>query len=88
MNALIERIARALVDDPGQVSVTSTEDGDTTSLELRVAQEDLGKVIGRRGRTAAAMRALLSASAAKTDKRAVLEIVLEILISFTMLVKI
>lgn len=75
MNALIERIARALVDDPGQVSVTSTEDGDTTSLELRVAQEDLGKVIGRRGRTAAAMRALLSASAAKTDKRAVLEIV-------------
>lgn len=75
MNALIERIARALVDDPGQVSVTSTQDGDTTSLELRVAQEDLGKVIGRRGRTAAAMRALLSASAAKTDKRAVLEIV-------------
>lgn len=75
MNALIERIARALVDDPDQVSVTSTEDGDTTSLELRVAQEDLGKVIGRRGRTAAAMRALLSATAAKTDKRAVLEIV-------------
>ena len=75
MNALIERIARALVDDPTQVAVTSTQDGDTTSLELRVAQEDLGKVIGRRGRTAAAMRALLSASAAKIDKRAVLEIV-------------
>lgn len=75
MNALIERIARALVDDPAQVAVTSSEDGDTTSLELRVAQEDLGKVIGRRGRTAAAMRALLSATASKIDKRAVLEIV-------------
>jgi hypothetical protein len=73
--ALIERIARALVDDPTQVAVTSSEDGDTTALELRVAQEDLGKVIGRRGRTAAAMRALLSATASKTDKRAVLEIV-------------
>ena len=75
MIALIERIARALVDDPTQVAVTSSEDGDTTALELRVAQEDLGKVIGRRGRTAAAMRALLSATASKTDKRAVLEIV-------------
>lgn len=75
MNALIERIARALVDHPDQVSVTGTEDGDVTSLELRVAQDDLGKVIGRRGRTAAAMRALLSASAAKIDKRAALEIV-------------
>jgi hypothetical protein len=72
---LIERIARALVDDPTQVAVTSSEDGDTTALELRVAQEDLGKVIGRRGRTAAAMRALLSATASKVDKRAVLEIV-------------
>lgn len=75
MNALIERIARALVDDPTQVVVTSSEDGDTTALELRVAQEDLGKVIGRRGRTAAAMRALLAATASKNDKRAVLEIV-------------
>jgi hypothetical protein len=73
--ALIERISRALVDDPTQVAVTSSEDGDTTALELRVAQEDLGKVIGRRGRTAAAMRALLSATASKVDKRAVLEIV-------------
>ncbi|MBF0291686.1 MAG: KH domain-containing protein [Nitrospinae bacterium] len=75
MNALIERIARSLVDDPTQVAVTSSEDGDTTSLELRVAQDDLGKVIGRRGRTAAAMRTLLSATASKNDKRAVLEIV-------------
>lgn len=75
MIALIERISRALVDDPTQVAVTSSEDGDTTALELRVAQEDLGKVIGRRGRTAAAMRALLSATASKVDKRAVLEIV-------------
>lgn len=75
MIALIERISRALVDDPTQVAVTSSEDGDTTALELRVAQEDLGKVIGRRGRTAAAMRALLSATASKIDKRAVLEIV-------------
>lgn len=75
MIALIERISRALVDDPSQVAVTSSEDGDTTALELRVAQEDLGKVIGRRGRTAAAMRALLSATASKIDKRAVLEIV-------------
>jgi hypothetical protein len=73
--ALIERISRALVDDPTQVAVTSSEDGDTTALELRVAQEDLGKVIGRRGRTAAAMRNLLSAAASKIDKRAVLEIV-------------
>jgi len=74
MKALIENIARALVDHPDQVSVNEIDSETSATIELRVAPEDLGKVIGRRGRTAAAMRSLLTASAAKQKKRAVLEI--------------
>ena len=72
MKALIEFIARSLVDAPDQVQVTEGEQ--TTVLELKVAKEDLGKVIGKQGRTARAMRTLLSAASTKAKKRVVLEI--------------
>lgn len=71
---LIEVMARALVDKPDDVQVTEVEGEQTTVLELRVAKEDLGKVIGKQGRTAHAMRAILGAVATKLKKRAVLEI--------------
>jgi len=74
MKELIEMIARALVDNPDQVSVTEIEGEQTTVLELRVAQTDLGKVIGKQGRTARAIRTLLGASGMKLRKRFVLEI--------------
>lgn len=74
MRALIENVARALVDHPDQVFVEEVTEGSVTTFELRVAPEDLGKVIGRRGRTATAMRSLLAAAAAGRSKRAVLEI--------------
>ena len=72
--ALIEFIARSLVDAPDQVQVTEVEGEQTTVLELKVAKEDLGKVIGKQGRTARAMRTLLSAASTKAKKRVVLEI--------------
>jgi len=71
MKALIEFIARSLVDAPDQVQVTEVEGEQTTVLELKVAKEDLGKVIGKQGR---AMRTLLSAASTKAKKRVVLEI--------------
>ncbi|RPI22353.1 MAG: KH domain-containing protein [Acidobacteria bacterium] len=74
MKELIEMIAKALVDNPDQVSVTEVEGEQTTVLELRVAQTDLGKVIGKQGRTARAIRTLLGASGMKLRKRFVLEI--------------
>ena len=74
MRTLVEQIAHALVDAPGEVEVTEVEDGDATVLELRVAQPDLGKVIGKQGRTARAMRTVLSAAATKLKKRYALEI--------------
>ena len=74
MKALIEFIARSLVDSPDQVQVTEVEGEQTTVLELKVAKEDLGKVIGKQGRTARAMRTLLSAASTKAKKRVVLEI--------------
>ena len=74
MKELIEMIAKALVDNPDQVSVTEVEGEQTTVLELRVAQSDLGKVIGKQGRTARAIRTLLGASGMKLRKRFVLEI--------------
>jgi len=74
MKALIEHIAQALVDHPEEVSVSEVAAEGVSTIELRVAPDDLGKVIGRRGRTASAMRSVLSAAAAKVDKRAVLEI--------------
>ena len=75
MKELIERIARALVDKPEEVTVTALEGSQSTVLELKVAKEDLGKVIGKQGRTARAMRTILSAASAKVKKRTVLEII-------------
>lgn len=75
MKDLIAYIAKALVDRPDEVSITEIEGGKTTVLELRVAKEDLGKVIGKQGKTARAMRTILNATATKMNKRAVLEII-------------
>ena len=75
MKELIGYIARALVDHPDQVSVSEIEGNQTSVLELKVAKEDLGKVIGKQGRTARAMRTILSAASAKIKKRSVLEII-------------
>jgi hypothetical protein len=75
MKDLIHYIAQALVDHPEKVSVNEIEGSQTSVLELKVAQEDIGKVIGKQGRTARAMRTILSAASAKIKKRTVLEIV-------------
>ncbi|MFB0532223.1 MAG: KH domain-containing protein [Desulfatiglandales bacterium] len=74
MKELIEYIAKVLVDNPEEVSVTELEGEQTSVIELRVAKEDLGKVIGKQGRTARAMRIILGAASAKMKKRSVLEI--------------
>lgn len=74
MKDLLEEIAKALVDNPDEVSVAEVEGEQTTVLELRVNNEDLGKVIGRQGRTARAIRTLLAAAGMKVHKRFVLEI--------------
>ena len=74
MKDLLEEIAKALVDHPEDVQVTEVEGEQTTVLELRVHDSDLGKVIGRQGRTARAMRTLLAAGGMKIHKRFVLEI--------------
>lgn len=71
---LIEFIAKSLVDNPDDVVVTEIEGEQTSVIELRVAKEDLGKVIGKQGRTARAMRTILGAASTKNRKRAVLEI--------------
>jgi len=75
MKELISYIAKALVDHPEEVSVSEVEGNQTAVLELKVAKEDLGKVIGKQGRTARAMRTILSAASAKVKKRTVLEII-------------
>ena len=75
MKELVTYIAQSLVDKPEQVSVSEVEGNQTTVLELTVAKEDLGKVIGKQGRTAQAMRTILSAVSSKAKKRTVLEIV-------------
>ncbi len=74
MKELVEYIARALVDNPDQVQVKEVEGEKTTVYELRVGEGDLGKVIGKHGRTARSIRTLLNAAATKMGKRAVLEI--------------
>jgi len=74
MKDLLEEIAKALVDNPEDVQVTEIAGEQTTVLELRVRNEDLGKVIGRQGRTARAIRTLLAAAGMKVHKRFVLEI--------------
>ncbi|MFP4194224.1 MAG: KH domain-containing protein [Desulfobacterales bacterium] len=77
MKDLIAYIAKALVDNPDEVTVKEVEGGQTAVLELKVAKEDLGKVIGKQGRTARAMRTILNAASAKVKKRTVLEIIEE-----------
>jgi predicted RNA-binding protein YlqC (UPF0109 family) len=74
MKELVESIAKALVDHPEQVQVKSVEGEQVTILELRVAPDDLGKVIGRQGRTAKSIRTLLGAAGMKLKKRFTLEI--------------
>ena len=74
VRVLIEQIARALVDDPAQVSVHQVEEGGESVLELTVGPNDLGRVIGKQGRTARAMRNLLAAAGLKLNKRFTLEI--------------
>ncbi|MCA1960901.1 MAG: KH domain-containing protein [Desulfomonile sp.] len=74
MKELIEYIAKALVDSPDEVVVMEVEGEITSVIELKVAKSDLGKVIGKQGRTARAMRTILSAASTKLNKRAVLEI--------------
>ena len=75
MKELIRYIAQALVDRPEEVSVNEVDGNQTSVLELKVAKEDLGKVIGKQGRTARAMRTILGAASAKLKKRTVLEII-------------
>ena len=75
MKDLVELIARALVDNPEEVMVTAIEGNQATVLELKVAKEDLGKIIGKQGRTARSLRTIISAASAKERKRIVLEIV-------------
>lgn len=75
MRDLVEFMAKALVDDSERVNVTEVEGERVTVIELRVAPGDLGKVIGKQGRTARALRTILNANATKLRKRAVLEIV-------------
>ncbi|MBT9447906.1 MAG: KH domain-containing protein [Desulfobacteria bacterium] len=75
MKELIAYIAKALVDNPDQVEVSEIEGEQTSVLELKVAKDDLGKVIGKQGRTARAMRTILSAASTKIKKRSVLEII-------------
>jgi uncharacterized protein len=75
MKELIKYISQALVDNPDKVEVNEVIGDQTSVIELRVAKEDLGKVIGKQGRTAQAIRTILNATSAKVHKRAVLEII-------------
>ncbi len=75
LKELVEGIARAIVDNPAEVSVSETSGEQTTNLALRVAPADLGKVIGKQGRTARSIRTLLTAAAIKANRRVSLEIV-------------
>ncbi|MBW2662378.1 MAG: KH domain-containing protein [Deltaproteobacteria bacterium] len=75
MKDLLIKIVKALVDDPEQVQITEIEGSQTTVLELRVAKSDMGKVIGKKGRTVNAIRTVLSAASGGAGKRYVLELV-------------
>lgn len=75
MKELVEFIAKSLVDSPEQVSITQIDGDKSVVLELRVAPDDMGKVIGKQGRIAKAIRTVLNAAAAKEGKRVVVEIV-------------
>ena len=75
LKELVEFMAKSLVDAPDQVQVNEIVGEQTTVVELKVAKEDLGKVIGKQGRTARSMRTILNAASTKLNKRSVLEIV-------------
>ena len=74
MKALVELMAKSLVDKPEEVIVAVTEGEKTSIFELRVASSDIGKVVGKQGKTAQAMKTIMSAAGTKLDKRYVLEI--------------
>jgi predicted RNA-binding protein YlqC (UPF0109 family) len=75
MKETVEMIVKALVDDVEAVDVRSTESGSTVRIEVRVAESDMGKIIGRQGRTVRALRSLLHAASIKANRRFVLEII-------------
>lgn len=75
MKELVEVIAKALVDDPDSVAVSERQDGRTTVIEVRVADSDMGKVIGKQGRIAKAIRSVVKAAAATEDKKVVVDII-------------
>ena len=74
MKDLVEVITKALVDDPDSVVVTERQEGRTTVVEVRVAESDMGKVIGKQGRIAKAIRSVVKAAAAKEDKKVIVDI--------------
>lgn len=74
MKEVLEIIAKALVENPDEVSVTEIENGDDVTLELRVADGDMGKVIGKQGRIAQAIRSVVKAAASKDDKKVIVDI--------------
>ena len=75
MKELVEVIAKALVDDPDQISVTEKKEGKTTVLELHVAEGDMGKVIGKQGRIAKAIRTVMKAVATRENVKVIVEII-------------
>ena len=75
MKELVEVIAKSLVEHPEEVVVTEKESGKSTVIELKVAQSDMGKVIGKQGRTAKAIRSVVKAAASKSDKKVIVDIV-------------
>lgn len=75
MKELVQYLARSLVNEPDAVEITETQDDGTSVFEVRVAQEDLGRIIGRQGRTANSLRTILNAAGARTNRKIVLDIV-------------
>ena len=75
MKELVEVIARSLVENPDEVVITETESGEDLLIELKVAPSDMGKIIGRQGRIAKAIRSVVKAASSKSDKKVVVEII-------------
>ena len=75
MKDLVEVIAKSLVEHPDEVVVTEKENGKSTVIELKVAQSDMGKVIGKQGRIAKAIRSVVKAAASKSDKKVIVDII-------------
>jgi len=75
LKELVQYLARSIVNQPDAVEVTETQDDDASVFELKVAKEDLGRIIGKQGRTAKSLRTILTAAAARVDRKVVLEIV-------------